>query len=141
MSRPVLKRGGERVKLNIEVSDSIHGYKVIQKVYIKERNLMVYELLHESTGGRHIHIECDDTENLFYISFKTIPLDNKGIAHILEHLTLCGSEKYPVRDPFFNMIKRSLNTYMNAWTGPDFTGYPFSTQNVADYYKDRKSVV
>ena len=56
-----------------------------------------------------------------------------GVAHILEHTTLCGSKKYPVRDPFFNMIKRSLNTYMNAWTAPDYTSYPFSTQNEKDF--------
>lgn len=69
----------------------------------------------------------------FSVTFKTIPQDSTGIAHILEHTTLCGSKKYPVRDPFFNMIKRSLNTYMNAWTGPDFTSYPFTTQNPIDY--------
>lgn len=129
-----LLRGSERKPLNIKESDTIHGYNVSRKIYIPERNFHVYELIHEQTGAKHIHIECDDTDNTFFIFFKTTPMDNKGIAHILEHLALCGSEKYPVRDPFFNMIKRSLNTYMNAWTGPDFTGYPFSTQNVADYY-------
>ena len=65
---------------------------------------------------------------------KTIPSDNKGIAHCLEHIVLCGSENYPVRDPFFKMLSRSLNSYMNAWTGADFTMYPFSTQNEADYF-------
>jgi hypothetical protein len=55
------------------------------------------------------------------------------VAHVLEHTSLCGSKKYPIRDPFFNMIKRSLNTYMNAWTGSDFTSYPFSSENYQDY--------
>lgn len=96
--------------------------------------MMLYELEHESTGAHHLHIECDDTENVFSTVLKTIPMNDKGEAHILEHLALCGSAKYPVRDPFFNMLKRSLSTYMNAWTGPDYTGYPFSTTNVKDYY-------
>lgn len=61
------------------------------------------------------------------IMFKTIPYNSKGMQHILEHLALCGCEKYPIRDPFTNLLKRSLNTYMNAWTGADFTSYPFST--------------
>lgn len=52
----------------------------------------------------------------------------------MEHTVLCGSELYPIRDPFFNMLKRSMNTYMNAWTGPDFTAYPFSTKNQKDFY-------
>lgn len=67
------------------------------------------------------------------IIFKTIPNNDKGTPHILEHLACCGGEKYPVRDPFMKMLKRSLNTYMNAWTGPDFTAYPFSTQNKKDF--------
>ena len=95
---------------------------------------MVWELEHENTGARHVHVECDDTENVFSTILKTIPMNDSGVAHILEHLALCGSKKYPVRDPFFNMLKRSLSTYMNAWTGSDFTGYPFSTTNVKDYY-------
>ena len=67
------------------------------------------------------------------VRFKTFPNDSTGIPHILEHLALCGSKNFPVRDPFFKMIKRSLNTFMNAWTGSDFTGYPFSTCNEKDF--------
>ena len=66
--------------------------------------------------------------------FRTPPTNSKGVTHIIEHSVLCGSKKYPIRDPFMNMLKRSLNTYMNAWTGSDFTMYPFSTQNQIDYY-------
>lgn len=72
-------------------------------------------------------------DNVFAVLFRTPPDDHTGKPHILEHLATCGTSKYPVRDPFFNMIKRSLNTYMNAWTGSDFTMYPFSTQNVKDF--------
>ena len=69
-------------------------------------------------------------DNVFAVLFRTPPDDNTGKPHILEHLATCGSKMYPVRDPFFAMMKRSLNTYMNAWTGADFTMYPFSTCNV-----------
>ena len=67
------------------------------------------------------------------IIFKTLPENSKGLPHILEHMACCGSEKYPVRDPFFKMLNRSLNTYMNALTGGDFTAYPFSTKNLKDF--------
>ncbi len=71
--------------------------------------------------------------NAFGIHLTTPPFDNTGVFHILEHLSLCGSQKYKIRDPFMNMLKRSLNTYMNAWTGSDFTMYPFATQNFKDF--------
>lgn len=70
---------------------------------------------------------------MFAAVVKTFAANDKGCPHILEHLTCCGSEKYPIRDPFFNMIKRSVNTYMNAWTGDDFTCYPFSSVNHKDW--------
>jgi hypothetical protein len=66
-------------------------------------------------------------ENVFATLFRTPPDDSTGKPHILEHLATCGTEKFPVRDPFLGMIKRSLNTYMNAWTGSDFTMYPFAS--------------
>ncbi len=98
-----------------------------------ERNLTAILLEHVATGAEHLHIDCVDTNNTFCVIFKTIPKNSTGVAHILEHTTLCGSKKYPVRDPFFNMIKRSLNTYMNAWTGADYTAYPFASQNEKDF--------
>ena len=67
------------------------------------------------------------------VAFRTIPEDSTGVAHILEHTSLCGSEKYPVRDPFFMMIRRSLNSFMNAFTSSDWTAYPFATQNNKDF--------
>jgi hypothetical protein len=129
-----LKRGEERSKLQINVGQKIHNYTVTEKKFVPERNITAYYLVHDVTGARHLHIESDDTNNVFCTTFKTTPTDSTGVAHILEHTVLCGSEKYPVRDPFFNMLKRSLNTYMNAWTGGDFTSYPFATQNEKDYY-------
>lgn len=74
-----------------------------------------------------------DPDNCFAPIVKTLPKNNTGCPHILEHLACCGSERYPIRDPFFNMLKRSTNTYMNAWTGDDFTSYPFSSANPQDF--------
>jgi len=73
-------------------------------------------------------LAADDPQNVFLVALRTVPMDSTGVAHILEHTTLCGSEKYPVRDPFFMMIRRSLNTFMNAFTSSDWTAYPFATE-------------
>lgn len=110
------------------------GYKITKIIDLTEIDAVYYELTHLRTAARHIHISRDDNENAFAIGFKTAPSDNTGVAHILEHTVLCGSEKYPVRDPFFSMIKRSLNTFMNAFTASDWTMYPYATQNEKDYY-------
>ena len=81
-----------------------------------------------------MHIGNDDPENLFCLSFQTLPDSSNGVAHILEHTVLCGSKKFPVKDPFFAMTRRSLNTYMNALTGQDFTCYPAASQVPQDFY-------
>lgn len=95
-------------------------------------NIEVYR--HNVTGAQHFHLATDDTHNAFMVAFRTVPMDNTGVAHILEHTVLCGSEKYPVRDPFFMMIRRSLNTFMNAFTSSDWTAYPFASLNKKDYF-------
>ena len=112
----------------------ILGYTVKKVVPYKEINALVYELEHNDTGARHLHVATEDSENCFAVAFKTIPLDSTGVAHILEHTILCGSRKYPVRDPFFSMIKRSLSSFMNALTASDWTMYPFATPNRKDFY-------
>ena len=86
-----------------------------------------------ATGARHLHLAADDPHNAFMVAFLTVPQDSTGVAHILEHTTLCGSQRYPVRDPFFMMIRRSLNTFMNAFTSSDWTAYPFASQNKKDF--------
>jgi presequence protease len=101
---------------------------------IPEIQSTLAELIHEPTGAQIMHIANDDDENLFNLSFRTHPETSNGVAHILEHTVLCGSHKYPVRDPFFSMNRRSLNTFMNALTGPDFTCYPASTLVTQDFY-------
>ncbi|MCP4372424.1 MAG: peptidase M16 [Deltaproteobacteria bacterium] len=114
--------------------DHIFGYLIKRMVVLKEINSFFYELEHTDTKARHVHISNNDSENTFSVAFKTVPTDSTGVAHILEHSVLCGSKKYPVRDPFFSMLKRSLSTFMNAFTASDWTMYPFSTQNRKDFY-------
>ena len=84
-------------------------------------------------GAVHYHLACADEHRAFTVAFRTPPSDSSGLPHILEHTTLCGSKRYPVRDPFFNMLRRSLQTFMNAMTFPDLTAYPFATQVAKDW--------
>ena len=118
----------------LETGGRIGGYVIEKIVALPEIAAVYYELTHGATGARHIHISRPDSENAFAVALKTVPRDSTGVAHILEHTVLCGSVKYPVKDPFFSMIKRSLNTFMNALTASDWTMYPFATQNKKDYY-------
>lgn len=96
-------------------------------------NLTIEEYRHEATGAQHIHLACENAENVFLVALRTVPEDSTGVAHILEHTALCGSARFPVRDPFFMMTRRSLNTFMNAFTSPDWTAYPFASQNKKDF--------
>ena len=101
---------------------------------IEELQATLRELIHLPTGAHVMHLENNDPENLFCLSFKTLPKNSNGAPHILEHTVLCGSRKFPVKDPFFSMNRRSLNTFMNAMTGSDFTCYPAATQIEKDFY-------
>ncbi|WP_396586556.1 insulinase family protein [Bermanella sp. R86510] len=101
--------------------------------FIESLNIEVQEYTHIKTGASHYHLACDYDENVFFLGFRTMPMDSTGVAHILEHTALCGSKQYPVRDPFFMMIRRSLNTFMNAFTSSDWTAYPFASKNKKDF--------
>ncbi len=119
---------------DLTVGDGVHGYQVVRVEPLPEIHARFYELVHPPTGTRHLHISRPDRENTFGVIFKTVPRDSTGVAHILEHVVLCGSERFPVRDPFFSMLKRSLSTFMNAFTASDWTMYPFASQNRKDFY-------
>ncbi|KAF9983611.1 Mitochondrial presequence protease [Mortierella antarctica] len=112
---------------------SVHGYTVLETRHVKELELDAIRLKHEKTGAEHLHIARDDSNNVFGVGFATPPDNSAGVPHILEHTTLCGSRSYPVRDPFFKMLNRSMATFMNAYTASDYTLYPFSTTNPVDY--------
>ena len=110
------------------------SFDFIRSEKIESLNVCVEEYKHKVTGAMHYHIAADQDENVFLVAFRTVPMDSKGVAHILEHTALCGSEHYPVRDPFFMMTRRSLNTFMNAFTSSDWTAYPFASQNRKDFF-------
>lgn len=115
------------------VGKTIHGFEVTNVQSFPELNLVGVLLEHQHTGSNHLHIDSQNNNNVFSLAFKTNPPDATGVPHILEHTTLCGSEKYPVKDPFFKMLNRSLSNFMNAMTAHDYTYYPFSTTNEKDY--------
>src|SRR5579863_2898175 len=111
-----------------------NNFRITKYTPIPELQSTLVELIHEPSGAKVMHIANDDPENLFCLSFQTLPNSSNGVAHILEHTVLCGSAKFPVKDPFFAMSRRSLNTFMNALTGSDFTCYPAASQNEKDFY-------
>lgn len=116
------------------VGQTLQGFTITKAIPIEEIDCTFVELEHDITRARVVYIKADDPENVFSIALQTIPDDSTGVAHILEHIVLCGSTKFPVKDPFFSMLRRSMNTYMNALTGADFTCYPAASQNEKDFY-------
>lgn len=123
---------GERIFTS--EGEKYHDFLLVNYKVIDELQLVLREIVHSPTGAQVIHLECADPENLFCLSFKTLPESSNGAAHMLEHTVLCGSRKFPVKDPFFSMSRRSLNTFMNALTGSDFTCYPAASQVEKDFY-------
>lgn len=117
-----------------KVNDTYKSFKITKAEFIEELSCLVREIEHLPSGASVVHIAADDPENVFCIALRTLPENSNGVAHILEHTVLCGSKKFPVKDPFFSMNRRSLNTYMNALTGPDFTCYPAASQVPKDFY-------
>ncbi|MCJ1323766.1 Mitochondrial presequence protease [Thelotrema lepadinum] len=113
--------------------DQLHGFTLEKASHVPELQLTALQLRHDKTGAEYLHVARDDKNNVFSIGFKTNPPDDTGVPHILEHTTLCGSERYPVRDPFFKMLPRSLSNFMNALTSSDHTSYPFATTNRKDF--------
>ena len=109
------------------------SFTLISSEEIPALGVSIAEYQHIKTGASHYHIASDNPENVFLVALRTVPKDSTGVAHILEHTALCGSEKYPVRDPFFMMIRRSLNSFMNAFTSSDWTAYPFASSNRKDF--------
>ena len=108
-------------------------FEFIRVQPIESLGIEVAEYRHRVTGAIHYHIAAEHQENVFLVALRTVPKDSTGVAHILEHTALCGSERFPVRDPFFMMTRRSLNTFMNAFTSSDWTAYPFASQNRKDF--------
>lgn len=114
--------------------DVVHGYLIKRVEEIEEIHITLIHAVHEKNGANVYHIKADDRENVFGLCFKTYADNDKGTPHILEHTVLCGSKNYPVHDPFFSMLRRSCNTFMNAFTAKLWTGYVASSQIEKDFY-------
>ena len=113
--------------------EDLSAYEVIEKREIKDIDSVTYLCRHKKTGARVALISNDDDNKVFYIGFRTTPTDSTGVAHITEHSVLCGSKNFPVKDPFVELVKGSLNTFLNAMTYPDKTLYPVASCNDKDF--------
>jgi presequence protease len=111
-----------------------HGFELVREQYINELNTKARIYRHVKTGAQLVSMENNDENKVFGITFFTPPPDSTGLTHILEHSVLCGSKNYPVKEPFVELIKASLNTFVNAMTFPDKTTYPVASTNVQDLY-------
>ena len=113
--------------------EDLSTYEIIEKRQIPDINSATYLCRHKKTGARVALVSNDDENKVFYIGFRTTPKDSTGVAHILEHSVLCGSKEFPVKDPFVELVKGSLNTFLNAMTYPDKTVYPVASCNDKDF--------
>ncbi len=111
-----------------------YGFELIKEADIAELNTHAKYFRHVPTGAELLSLENDDENKCFGINFRTPPKDSTGIAHIMEHSVLCGSRKFPLKDPFIELAKGSLNTFLNAFTYPDKTCYPIASTNLQDFY-------
>ena len=122
-------------KSNLQKGQKLEsGFIIIDIVDLEELKSQGIWAKHEKSGVEVFHVLNDDSENLFSFSFATFPEDNTGVAHILEHSVLCGSERYPLKDAFITLAQGSLQTFLNAITFPDKTVYPASSTNEHDYF-------
>ena len=118
----------------MELNKIYSGFRLDRIERIDEINGTAYEMKHEKSGARLIYIDSPDTNKVFNIAFRTTPQDSTGVAHIMEHSVLCGSRKFPLKEPFVELVKGSLNTFLNAMTYPDKTMYPVASKNDKDFH-------
>lgn len=111
-----------------------YGFELLREEQINELNTTARLWRHIKTGARLLSLENEDENKVFGITFRTPPADSTGLPHILEHAVLGGSQKYPLKEPFIELVKGSLNTFINAMTYPDKTAYPVASTNLKDFY-------
>lgn len=119
--------------MSLEIGHVYHGFKLLETKEVKEINAVVNMFYHEKSGARLLFMKNEDDNKVFSITFRTPPTDSTGLAHIVEHSVLCGSRKFPMREPFVELVKGSLNTYLNAMTFSDKTMYPVASRNDKDF--------
>jgi len=120
--------------VTLAAGEQLHGFRVLRVEQIPDIRVTAYEIEHEKTGARILHLHCDDRENLYAIGFRTPPADSTGVPHILEHSVLAGSDRFPLKDAFNELMKGTLQTFINAFTYPDKTIYPVASQVRADFF-------
>ncbi len=119
--------------MNYEINNSYHGFKLLESYEIKEVKSIANIFIHEKSGAKLLHLDNDDDDKVFSVSFRTPPSDSTGVPHIVEHCVLSGSRKYKTKEPFMDMVKGSLKTFINAMTFSDKTMYPVSSRNEKDF--------
>lgn len=112
----------------------LHGFELVEEQFITEYDSQVLLYRHKKTGAQLISVINNDENKTFGVTFRTPVANSKGTPHILEHSVLCGSRKYPIKEPFVELMKGSLNTFLNAFTYPDRTCYPVASANLQDFY-------
>lgn len=123
--------------MDLKLNNVYHGFKFIEEKYIKELDSLGRIFEHEKSGARLVNLANNDDNKVFVIGFRTPPTDSTGVPHILEHSVLAGSRKFTTKEPFVDLLKSSLNTFLNAFTAPDKTMYPVASRN----HKDFKNLV
>ena len=114
-------------------SETLYGFELIKKQFVSSKNAELYTLRHKKTQAELLYFDRSDENKTFAISFKTLPEDDTGVFHILEHSVLNGSDKYPVKEPFVSLLQSSMQTFLNAMTYPDKTVFPVSSRNEQDF--------
>ena len=112
---------------------ALTSYELVQQKSLKDIKSEGYFLRHKKSGAKILLMENDDENKVFFVGFRTPPEDSTGLPHILEHSVLCGSKNFPLKDPFVELVKGSLNTFLNAMTYPDKTVYPIASCNEKDF--------
>ena len=113
--------------------EQLSAYEILEKRFIEDLKSEGVVLRHKKTGAKVALLSNEDENKVFYIGFRTPPDNSTGVAHIVEHTVLCGSKEFPVKDPFIELAKGSLNTFLNAMTFPDKTVYPVASCNDKDF--------
>ena len=119
--------------MDLKIGEELNGFCLKNFSEVSELGAKTYEFEHIKTGAKLFYVAADDDNKVFYIGFRTPPKDDTGVAHIVEHSVLCGSKKYPLKEPFVELVKGSLNTFLNAMTYPDKTVYPVASRNAKDF--------
>lgn len=120
--------------MKLEVNDTLHGFRLARREPVAEIRSEAFVFEHKKTGAQLMFMQCEDDNKVFSITLRTPPANDRGVAHILEHSVLCGSERFPVKEPFVELMKGSLQTFLNAMTFPDKTMYPVASRNEKDFF-------